>query len=85
MPPSLRLGRSSENWLCPHLHYEVRFKGIPQNPVHYYFFDLSPEQYDEIIQLAENAGHVICRFAGVAHGAYEIAAVHCLPRLHVDF
>ena len=26
-----------------HLHYEVRFKGIPQNPVHYYFFDLSPE------------------------------------------
>ena len=43
----------------PHLHYEVRYRGAPQNPVNYYFFDLTPEQYDEIINLAENAGHVM--------------------------
>lgn len=43
----------------PHLHYEVRFKGAPQNPVNYYFYDLTPEQYNEIIQLAENAGHMM--------------------------
>ncbi len=43
----------------PHLHYEVRYRGQPQNPVNYYYYDLSPEQYDEIIRLAENAGHVM--------------------------
>lgn len=43
----------------PHLHYEVRYKGQPQNPVNYYFYDLTPEQYDEMIRMAENAGHVM--------------------------
>lgn len=43
----------------PHLHYEVRLKGQPQNPVNYYFMDLSAEEYDEMIRQAENAGHVM--------------------------
>lgn len=43
----------------PHLHYEVRFKGEPQNPVNYYFMDLTPAEYAEMIQAAENAGHVM--------------------------
>lgn len=43
----------------PHLHYEVRFKDEAQNPVNYYFMDLSPEEYTEMIRLAENAGHVM--------------------------
>lgn len=43
----------------PHLHYEVHFKGKPQNPVNYYFMDLTPEEYDEMIEIAENAGHVM--------------------------
>lgn len=43
----------------PHLHYEVRYKDIPQNPVNFYFMDLTPEQYYEMIQIAENAGHVM--------------------------
>ncbi len=43
----------------PHLHYEVRYRGAPQNPVNYYYYDLTPEQYDRIITLAENAGHVM--------------------------
>lgn len=43
----------------PHLHYEVRLRGVPQNPVNYYFMDLTPEQYDRMISQAENAGHVM--------------------------
>lgn len=43
----------------PHLHYEVRFKGQPQNPVNYYFQDLTPEEYAQMIEAAENAGHVM--------------------------
>ncbi len=43
----------------PHLHYEVLYKGKPQNPINYYFFDLSPEDYDRMIQLAENQGRVM--------------------------
>lgn len=43
----------------PHLHYEVRYRGAPQNPVNYYYYDISPEQYDEIIRMADNAGHVM--------------------------
>ncbi len=42
-----------------HLHYEVRYNDIPQNPVNYYFFDITPEQYNEMLKLAENAGHVM--------------------------
>lgn len=42
-----------------HLHYEVRYRGAPQNPVNYYYFDITPAQYDEIIRMAENAGHVM--------------------------
>lgn len=43
----------------PHLHYEVRLRGAPQNPVNYYFYDLTPAEYDEMIREAENAGHVM--------------------------
>lgn len=43
----------------PHLHYEVRYKNIAQNPVNFYFMDLTPEEYYEMIQIAENAGHVM--------------------------
>lgn len=42
-----------------HLHYEVRYNGVAQNPVNFYFYDLTPEQYNEMLQLAENAGHVM--------------------------
>ena len=43
----------------PHLHYEVRLDGEPQNPVHYYYYDLTPQEYEEMIRQAENAGHVM--------------------------
>lgn len=43
----------------PHLHYEVRLKGVPQNPVNYYFQDLTPDEYAAMVEAAENAGHVM--------------------------
>lgn len=43
----------------PHLHYEVRFKDEAQNPVNYYFMDLTPKEYALMIQAAEDAGQVM--------------------------
>ena len=42
----------------PHLHYEVHLKGRVQNPVNYYFMDLSAEDYDRMIDIANNHGKV---------------------------
>lgn len=42
-----------------HLHYEVHYHGTPVNPINYYFLDLSPEDYDRMIQIASNAGQVL--------------------------
>lgn len=42
----------------PHLHYEVVTKGRKVNPVNYYFMDLSAEDYDRMVQMAENHGKV---------------------------
>lgn len=39
----------------PHLHYEVRYKGVHQNPQNYYFLDLSPEEYDEMVRISSNS------------------------------
>ncbi|MCM1378275.1 MAG: M23 family metallopeptidase [Clostridium sp.] len=48
-------GKSS----APHLHYEVRFKGEAQNPVDYYFMELTPDGYADMIQLSENAADLM--------------------------
>lgn len=43
----------------PHLHYEVHYKGRPDNPAKYYFMDLTPEEYDEMLRIAANRGQVM--------------------------
>lgn len=40
----------------PHLHYEVHYKGRPVNPKDYYYMDLTPEEYEEMIEMASNYG-----------------------------
>ena len=35
-----------------HLHYEVLRNGIPTDPMHYFFNDLSPEEYETILEQA---------------------------------
>lgn len=37
---------------APHLHYEVRKNNHAINPIHFFFNDLTPEQYEEILELS---------------------------------
>jgi hypothetical protein len=37
---------------APHLHYEVRIKGNPVDPIIYVLDDLSPEEYQELVERA---------------------------------
>ena len=43
----------------PHLHYEVLLNDKYIDPKNYYFMDLTPEEYDQMIQIAENRGQVM--------------------------
>jgi murein DD-endopeptidase MepM/ murein hydrolase activator NlpD len=36
----------------PHCHYEVHRKGIPLDPIYYFYNDLTPAQFDRILKLA---------------------------------
>jgi murein DD-endopeptidase MepM/ murein hydrolase activator NlpD len=37
---------------APHLHYEVLIKGSQVDPVHYFYNDLTPAEYEKILELA---------------------------------
>lgn len=37
---------------APHLHYEVMMNGVLINPVHYFFNDLTPAEYEKIVELS---------------------------------
>ncbi|MDR3653881.1 MAG: M23 family metallopeptidase [Paludibacter sp.] len=43
----------------PHVHYEVHFKGQIMNPQNYYYLDLSPADYDKMVQMSNNAGQML--------------------------
>lgn len=39
--------------LAPHLHYEVRCNGVRVDPVHYFFMELSPSEYQRLMRIAQ--------------------------------
>ncbi len=41
---------------APHLHYEVYMNNKKVNPINYYFNDLSPEEFDRMIELSLRSG-----------------------------
>ncbi|MDR2937323.1 MAG: M23 family metallopeptidase [Prevotellaceae bacterium] len=47
---------SSGRSVAPHLHYEVEKNGSKVNPLHYFFQDVTPETYQQLISLAGNKG-----------------------------
>ena len=40
--------------LSPHLHYEVRYEGMRVDPIHYFFMELTPDEYRRIIKISQS-------------------------------
>lgn len=41
---------------APHLHYEVHVNGRPVDPAMYYFNDLTPEEYERMLEISSKSG-----------------------------
>lgn len=39
--------------LAPHLHYEVRYNGMRVDPIHYFFMELTPSEYQRMMRIAQ--------------------------------
>lgn len=42
--------------IANHLHYEIKLNGVNVDPVNYYFEDLSPAEYERVIEIASKTG-----------------------------
>jgi murein DD-endopeptidase MepM/ murein hydrolase activator NlpD len=40
----------------PHLHYEVRYRGVKKNPIDYFLDDVAPHYYQSFISSSERSG-----------------------------
>ncbi len=45
--------------VSPHLHYEIIKNGKKVNPVHYFFNDLSPQEYEEVLEAASKVNQAL--------------------------
>ncbi len=42
--------------IANHLHYEIKLNGVNVDPVNYYFEDLTPSEYERLIEIASKTG-----------------------------
>lgn len=42
--------------IASHLHYEIKLNGSYVDPVNYFFNDLSPEEYEKMVEIASKTG-----------------------------
>jgi len=42
--------------VAPHLHYEVHLNREPMNPINYFFLEISPADYDRLIEISLMSG-----------------------------
>ena len=42
--------------VAPHLHYEVQLNGEAVNPINFFFLELSPQEYDQVILTSMMSG-----------------------------
>ena len=40
--------------LAPHLHYEISYRGMPIDPLNYFFMELTPEQTRQLMRIASS-------------------------------
>lgn len=40
--------------LSPHLHYEIKHNGMRVDPIHYFFMELTPHEYQRMIKIAQS-------------------------------
>ena len=40
--------------LAPHLHYEVRYNDLRIDPIHYFYMELTPVEYQRIMRIAQS-------------------------------